>query len=147
MAIAASAWVLYLTKPNPLSRCTLTSSIDPAPSAWKWRWRSTWLTWHNKIKEVNFVKARCFKLKSYSQTSQHIRFIENFNLQFNQLSESKFSSQSHIHKEAHTSKFIVYSFISIYPEHPGDIMYRGSGEASKRRLTSGARLPTYTVVY
>lgn len=35
IAAAASECVLYLTNPKPLSRCTLTSSIVPAPRAWK----------------------------------------------------------------------------------------------------------------
>lgn len=35
IAKAASEWLLYLTKPNPFSRCMRTSSIAPAPKAWK----------------------------------------------------------------------------------------------------------------
>lgn len=44
IARAASAWVLYLIKPNPLSLCMRTSSITPAPRRWKCWWRSAELT-------------------------------------------------------------------------------------------------------
>ena len=44
IARAASSWVLYLTKPKPLSRWTRTSSMTPAPSVWNMRCRSSWVT-------------------------------------------------------------------------------------------------------
>lgn len=64
MARAASPCELYLTNPKPLSRCTRTSSITPAPNAWKCLWSSAELTCNSNSKQD--------KTESNQSTQNHV---------------------------------------------------------------------------